>query len=659
MAVVVRSLQDQLEKAKESLKSVDDNIRKLTGRDPNESRPGFIRRLSGPMAGPGGGRGRGVNLLRRSLMDIGGGGGGGGGPPAKQRDIEGALLRLAGDQRARRDVRNDSDAEDDDDVKKPALQSSVVATSKERTRRDLIQDQTMDEKGKQRNRRMFGLLMGTLQKFKQESNVSTDKQKQRAEIEQKLEVQAETEKKKVESEKRELFEERRAKQTELRLLEQKVELAQLQEEWNSHNTHLVKYIRTKTKPHIFYVPGKICSTTQKLLDDSTKKLNVVFDERRAAFAEHLSKMEARPRRQPNRDQDSKVAAATGTDHSVEGKPAGQVVKVTGNQGDVEMEEDEDEDDEEEVRGKEEVRQVVVMREVEDKEGSKEGAEGMNEESEERKGGQGEEDGVKDENRAEGEEASPESEEMEVEEGLAQKERSKADEEEADSREEPADLLNKKTPEPQLSEPITTSDKSPDTIHKVGEPAVKSSDEVRPEKIQVSAPAAANAKVSPSSQMQDSADPSQLGEEKPEEAAEKVAEQQAAPAKEGEEARGRKKNKEPKKGHGNSSSSSSSGSSSSGSSSSSSSSSRSSSSSSSSSTSSSSSRSRSRDGVKRKRRPSDRSRKTEERGHRKRGGSSGGGRDSKGSRKRRSEEGRGRSSRSDREHKDRDRKDKRR
>lgn len=40
MAVAVRALQEQLEKAKESLKHVDENIRKLTGRDPNDVRCG-------------------------------------------------------------------------------------------------------------------------------------------------------------------------------------------------------------------------------------------------------------------------------------------------------------------------------------------------------------------------------------------------------------------------------------------------------------------------------------------------------------------------------------------------------------------------------------------------------------------------------------------
>ncbi|XP_038823363.1 pinin-like isoform X2 [Salvelinus namaycush] len=279
MAVVVGSLQAQLEKAKESLKNVDDNIRKLTGRDPNELRPGQARRPTIPGVG---GRGRGINLLRRGLSDIGGGPGG---PPAKQRDIEGALLRLAGDQRARRDSRHDSDAEDDDDVKKPALQSSVVATSKERTRRDLIQDQTMDEKGKQRNRRMFGLLMGTLQKFKQESNVATDRQ----------------------------------------------------EEWNVHNTKIVKYIRTKTKPPIFYLPGRMCSATQKLFDESQKKMNVMFEERREAFAEYLNKMEARPQRQSLRD--NALGKDLKKEEQEEGKPMGQVVKVTGNRFNVEMEDE--------------------------------------------------------------------------------------------------------------------------------------------------------------------------------------------------------------------------------------------------------------------------------------------------------------------------------
>ncbi|KAM9787214.1 pinin [Syngnathus typhle] len=678
MAVAVRSLQDQIEKAKEGLRNVDDNIRKLTGRDPNESRPGQMRRLGGPMAGigvaavGGGGRGRGLNLLRRSLSDIGGG------PPAKQRDIEGALLRLAGDQRARRDVRHDSDAEDDDDVKKPALQSSVVATSKERTRRDLIQDQTMDEKGKQRNRRMFGLLMGTLQKFKQESNVCTEKQKRRSEIEQKLEVQAEVEKKKLESEKRELFEERRAKQTELRLLEQKVELAQLQEEWTGHNNLLVKFIRTKTRPHIFYRPGKMCSATQKLLDDSTKKLNVVFEERREAFTEHINKMESRPRRQLNRDQDGN-AAATRNDHSAEGKPAGQVDKVTGNKRAARMEEDEEEEEEEDDQEEEEEKEKEVdgeqgeAREVTGKvepEEAGDSREGLIEDEamefreagdEVKEGEEKKEVGAEQKDH----EARPVSQAKEA--GKEQGDSHKMEQETHSKEGGPADLEREKT---DITSPMEVSQQEASGSAQPAAPNLNPGDAAAslPADPQTAAASPASRMASKaeerepaailSSGLNDSAGPvraeqMQSGDgsadkPQPDSQVPQSGEQKEASA------RGRKKAKESKKerGQSRSSSSSSSGSSSSGSSSSSSASSRSSSSSSSSTSSSSG---RSREAGKRGKRPSGRDKKKEDRSHPKKGGSSGG----KEGRKRKSDEGRSKSARSDRENKERERKDKRR
>lgn len=51
----------------------------------------------------------------------------------------------------------------------PAVSSRVIATPREvPSRQEVIRRESVDERSRQRNRRMFGALIGTLQKFRQE-----------------------------------------------------------------------------------------------------------------------------------------------------------------------------------------------------------------------------------------------------------------------------------------------------------------------------------------------------------------------------------------------------------------------------------------------------------------------------------------------------------
>lgn len=51
----------------------------------------------------------------------------------------------------------------------PAVSSRVIATPREiPSRQEVIRRERTDERSRQRNKRMFGALLGTLQKFRQE-----------------------------------------------------------------------------------------------------------------------------------------------------------------------------------------------------------------------------------------------------------------------------------------------------------------------------------------------------------------------------------------------------------------------------------------------------------------------------------------------------------
>ncbi|XP_033636403.1 pinin-like [Asterias rubens] len=327
----VSALQGRLEKAKESLQNVDENIRKLTGREPGErripagaadrGRDGDQRRVSvGGQGQRGRGRGGGVQrgdafqrlglpLQRRqstgsAFSRLGGrvdgprlGGRVDGGPrlggrvdgPRLGGRVDGPRSRVDGPQPKRlRRKQND----DDDDLPKHTIQSSVVATPIiERTRQDSIKEQSKNEEGQKRNRRMFGHLLGTLQKFKQESNDSESKESRRVEIEHKLDVQAQEEKQAVAHERTQLFIKRSNQQQELQKLEKLVDMAKEQDVWDAHSKRLSQYIRTKSKPAIFYRPAKPSLVTEKRLKDTKELMNEMMKKRRAEIEEEIQQLQ--------------------------------------------------------------------------------------------------------------------------------------------------------------------------------------------------------------------------------------------------------------------------------------------------------------------------------------------------------------------------------
>lgn len=264
----VLALQNELEKAKESLKGVDENIKKLTGRDPTEQRIGGNRRVS--QSGDLRGRGRPFTPGGRRFGDNEG--------QAARRIVGGAFSRLGISPRAvgRGRGRRTADSDEEEELpNKPTIQSSVVLTPKEpRSRQASLEEQKQDKKGTARNRRMFGLLLGTLQKFKDEAKESKDKEDQRKQIENKLEEKAKEEKEEIIKEKRQLFQERRQTQAKLRKIEQKIEIVETSQECQAERLKLVNFIRTTAKPHIFYLPKMM----NEILEAKQKETAIIINE---------------------------------------------------------------------------------------------------------------------------------------------------------------------------------------------------------------------------------------------------------------------------------------------------------------------------------------------------------------------------------------------
>lgn len=277
-------LEAQLETARDGLRSLERNIRKIMGRDLPDGE-------SGPLQPPRISQKRPLQEDRRRVVtdfvnsEL---------PGSKRRwqssnvEPKTVFSRLS----ARVPSNADDSADEDDTVFKPAVSSRVIATPREiPSRQEVIRRERTDERSRQRNKRMFGALLGTLQKFRQEETKLKAKEDKKAEVEARVEEARKREKEELRRERQQLFLSRKRQLAEVRVLEAKLARSRQFQDWRNAQLPLASFIKTRAQPSIHYVPKRKHPQTDMLLEQSAKELYEEIERREKAFIEELNLIE--------------------------------------------------------------------------------------------------------------------------------------------------------------------------------------------------------------------------------------------------------------------------------------------------------------------------------------------------------------------------------
>lgn len=209
------------------------------------------------------------------------------GPPTKKWNSDGKSVfsRLSDPPN-----RNRYNNEDEDEVK-PRVSSRVI--KEQPTREDIVAAQGGDEQTKARHRRIFGSLLGTLQKFCQEESRLKGKEEKKAQIEKKLEEQQKKEREVLRKEKQNLFSDRKRQQLEIRAMEIKMLKIKDLAAWEATKKPLGNFIRTKAKQHLYYLPKVLDKKSQERLKRSKEDIDRMIEKKRKQVEEEIAAIEQR------------------------------------------------------------------------------------------------------------------------------------------------------------------------------------------------------------------------------------------------------------------------------------------------------------------------------------------------------------------------------
>lgn len=282
----LETLQKELEKHRESLRDVDESIKKLSGRDL------AIKKLNETESNDEPVKASFQTPTKRLFVSA----------ENSRRVVrhdddsrpKSAIKRKNEDdnkysQRRHRRSRSadvDSPENDEDEVpaRKRTIQSSVISKQQGviKSKEDLIKLQNKDTDSQQRNRRIFGMILGTLKDFKSDDKKrsETAQAKQRKEIEKKIEVKEIEEKTKIKEERNELLKEKKKQERQIKIIERNIQMIDELQQWEKQQNHYKNFIKTKTKPFIFYLPKIMDETSEKLLATCVKEIEELITQKK-------------------------------------------------------------------------------------------------------------------------------------------------------------------------------------------------------------------------------------------------------------------------------------------------------------------------------------------------------------------------------------------
>ncbi|KAL1923070.1 uncharacterized protein VTP21DRAFT_9446 [Calcarisporiella thermophila] len=120
---------------------------------------------------------------------------------------------------------------------------------------------------RQRGQRMFGMILGTLNKFKNENSQLSETTQKRMQIEQKLQEKLRQEREEI-AEIERLRKERKGRRIELREKESLLRSETLvRETRRKYKLEKAKFMKTKTLPHLYFLPALLSKDEQVALDE--------------------------------------------------------------------------------------------------------------------------------------------------------------------------------------------------------------------------------------------------------------------------------------------------------------------------------------------------------------------------------------------------------